>query len=510
MELLIALAVSCTASTTLVRAEDPVVKPSDFSTLANADYPQTLKLTNTLEIPDGPNGMINLPLYCAADFPVRAVRVDVKGLFHEHASDVKMTVRYGSLVARLVGGDVVTNDGLALEGNRGGALTFGEPKEHPHPNSQAGAQSGMYAEVNPVVGRGYDYGFQDPISSNVAFGRPAWQSTTFQHRVATFATDGDVSGVVEDNTIAHTAGHHDPNPWWQVDLGRVQDLGHVRFWNIEPSCNLREVQVVTVTGAVVVEGTFRLRVTLRAGDQGEYIGRSRGMVAFNTTDIRYDAVPMIADEDPRLAKGAYNGSAPGESVQAKLQAAHPWIGAVRVSRGYGTHDRNADPTTVNAADNPYRQQLHQDSPDGKRVTAYSWTVTFGAHQGDIPEMDVVHTDFRTPDPGTAVDDARLGNRDQDNQDANVTVATLTDGAHHSRRGEGWYSKCSDSDFHTRSIKSRLFPCWVMVLSEDIGNMTLFDARLAAAAQPDGYWRRFPITQRETLVALPPGVRGRYV
>ena len=74
------ISISIFASVPVARAEDPVVKPTaDITTLANADFPQTIKLTNSFEIPDGPNGQINLPLYCAADFAVRIAEGEYLG-----------------------------------------------------------------------------------------------------------------------------------------------------------------------------------------------------------------------------------------------------------------------------------------------------------------------------------------------------------------------------------------------------------------------------------------------
>ena len=53
---------------------------------------------------------------------------------------------------------------------------------------------------------------------NVAYKRPAFQSSLWGRYRATNAVDGDWTGRVEHNSCAQTK--RETNPWWGVDLGK--------------------------------------------------------------------------------------------------------------------------------------------------------------------------------------------------------------------------------------------------------------------------------------------------
>lgn len=53
---------------------------------------------------------------------------------------------------------------------------------------------------------------------NIAYRRPAAQSSTFTKYAASNAVDGKRNGKVEENSCSQTK--MDRNPWWRVDLGK--------------------------------------------------------------------------------------------------------------------------------------------------------------------------------------------------------------------------------------------------------------------------------------------------
>jgi hypothetical protein len=73
-------------------------------------------------------------------------------------------------------------------------------------------------------------------STNVARGRPATQSSTLFIGAAA-AVDGNTDGTFGNSSTTHTDNTF--QPWWQVDLGSVQNLGSIRLWNRTDCCGDR-------------------------------------------------------------------------------------------------------------------------------------------------------------------------------------------------------------------------------------------------------------------------------
>ena len=74
-------------------------------------------------------------------------------------------------------------------------------------------------------------------TSNLALGKPATQSSTGFGGLASRGVDGNTSGNWADNSVTHTNNEH--QPWWQVDLGSVQQIGAVKVWNRTDCCSER-------------------------------------------------------------------------------------------------------------------------------------------------------------------------------------------------------------------------------------------------------------------------------
>ncbi len=73
-------------------------------------------------------------------------------------------------------------------------------------------------------------------STNVALGRPATQSSTL-YTTAAAAVDGNTDGSFGNASVTHTSSTF--QPWWQVDLGSVQNLGSIKLWNRTDCCGDR-------------------------------------------------------------------------------------------------------------------------------------------------------------------------------------------------------------------------------------------------------------------------------
>eukprot|EP00949_MAST-11_sp_MAST-11-sp1_P000971 g971.t1 len=67
-------------------------------------------------------------------------------------------------------------------------------------------------------------------SESLCKGKPAKQSSIYNHRGPEIAVDGNLSGEGEENCM-HTL--MDQNAWWEVDLGRNAVINTIKLWNRE-------------------------------------------------------------------------------------------------------------------------------------------------------------------------------------------------------------------------------------------------------------------------------------
>ncbi len=72
---------------------------------------------------------------------------------------------------------------------------------------------------------------------NLAWGKATSQSSTSFGGNSSRGVDGNTNGNWGDNSVTHTNNEH--QPWWQVDLGSVQQIGTVRLWNRTDCCSDR-------------------------------------------------------------------------------------------------------------------------------------------------------------------------------------------------------------------------------------------------------------------------------
>ncbi|SDU75777.1 glycosyl hydrolase family 95 catalytic domain-containing protein [Jiangella alkaliphila] len=72
------------------------------------------------------------------------------------------------------------------------------------------------------------------LRPNLARAKPATQSTTEAGGVPARAVDGNTSGNWGNGSVTHT--QFQPQQWWQVDLGAVEDIGEIAVWNRTDCC----------------------------------------------------------------------------------------------------------------------------------------------------------------------------------------------------------------------------------------------------------------------------------
>lgn len=103
-----------------------------------------------------------------------------------------------------------------------------------------------YIDANcDCVGTELTCGSPDLILTNVALDKPATQSSVRFGAGAERVVDGNRDGVYSNGSVNHTDNTKDPvtdlreNPWWEVDLEKVEDINSVIVWNRTDCCHGR-------------------------------------------------------------------------------------------------------------------------------------------------------------------------------------------------------------------------------------------------------------------------------
>nr|XP_034316215.1 protein crumbs homolog 1 [Crassostrea gigas] len=112
-----------------------------------------------------------------------------------------------------------------------------------NPCQNGGTCSNSAGSFTCTCAGGFTGALCNEVLPNIALGKPATQSTTFNDNNATYAVDGNRGTDNVENKCTNTAVG-DSNPWWRVDLQAVYNITSVRILNRENmSFLLRDVTV---------------------------------------------------------------------------------------------------------------------------------------------------------------------------------------------------------------------------------------------------------------------------
>ena len=198
------------------------------------------------------------------------------------------------------------------------------------------------AEVQAFVGQ-----------ENVALKGKAKQSTTGYGGVAKLAIDGNTDGdFSKSKSVTHNA-NGDPKPWWEVDLGKEQNLTRLAVWNRTDSglysrLDGFRLQVLSAERQVVWENTFakapkrELVVSLDGAEAGQFAKASASyeqpkFEAFKAIDgnAKKDSGWAIAGGQGRNHYGVFTLKRPiaGGELSIRLLQNYPnhSIGKIRLS-----------------------------------------------------------------------------------------------------------------------------------------------------------------------------------
>jgi hypothetical protein len=441
----------------------PIPNAVDFRKIGNQNKDQLFHLRSNLEIPD--EGEMTVQIDVKDDTIVDHLEVDLRGLYHEHASDLKITLKHISEVHsqptvptnttpiqtedHVKSLEFIDHAECILVNQRQGSKFYGTPDPHPHPNIPTYLPGQEYPEPNRVRGVGYNYLFTDIKAKNIAFNKTAKQSSTKFGGVASKAVDGITNGHYAQGSVTHTAGHKthvvmpgspihavDPEAWWQVDLGSTQPVGGIKLWNRIQEDNVDEIQLIRTHSAGVLTGKFKLSFN--------YSG-----VVYTTDFIYHNAVAKISDE----VQNGLEGNGIGESMQAKLQGVAA-INTVLVER---------------------TRHISVTAPSN--VMAYDWTVTFVSEPGNLNQLAVAQNSLLS-------------------QGGSISTVTIRNG-----NANVWYNY----KYGMALITGRLTPSWVLVLNEDVNASNLTYARSKAL-----WSKRITVDKRETALTIRTPIQARYI
>ncbi|MCJ7622721.1 MAG: discoidin domain-containing protein [Anaerolineaceae bacterium] len=130
---------------------------------------------------------------------------------------------------------------------------------------------------------------------NLAIGKPASQSSTFSHPYS--GAKGAVDGVTNGEFFAASTTHtnYENRPWWQVDLGKVENIQRIKVWNRTDCCWDRLRDFYVLVSDVPFISTDLDTTLLQPGVSGYHISAEAGRpteVAVNRTG-RYVRVQLV-------------------------------------------------------------------------------------------------------------------------------------------------------------------------------------------------------------------------
>ena len=123
------------------------------------------------------------------------------------------------------------------------------------------------------------------------------------------AIDGNTSGNWGDNSVSITTFEH--QPWWQVDLGSVQQIGEIRLWNRTDCCGVRLSNFYVLVSDNPFSSTDLTTTINQSGVSSYYtadpVGVTKEIGVYRSG--RYVRVQLAGDEYLHLAEVEVRGMA---------------------------------------------------------------------------------------------------------------------------------------------------------------------------------------------------------
>ncbi len=178
------------------------------------------------------------------------------------------------------------------------------------------------------------------------------QSSTFQDHTPDRAVDGRLFSSPANGSVATTA--REDNPWWQIDLGRVQPISKVRLWNRTDwlSCTDLATCPNQLDHIYVLISAVDFRTMAEEGDPAGMMARP-DVYTFSLADLA-DALPGVTAADPLGQVTTFltlDGNMPPRPVQGRFVRVQRVLPNAQLSLGevqiFGTNQVDPDRYPVN-------------------------------------------------------------------------------------------------------------------------------------------------------------------
>ncbi|HWO18473.1 MAG TPA: discoidin domain-containing protein [Kofleriaceae bacterium] len=227
--------------------------------------------------------------------------------------------------------------------------------------------------------------------ANLAAGRPASQSSTAHGGIAARAADGNTDGNFANSSVTHT--NLEAQPWWQVDLGGISDIGEVVLYNRTDCCAERlanfDVQLssdgVNWQNAAYVAGQAPAKLVFVGHVSSRFVRvRLRGTGELSLAEVQVKPWNLAAGKltsqsstylgasASRAVDGNTDGNYSSGSVTHTNEEAQPWwqvdLGAV-TDIGQVVLTNRTDCCSERLAD--FDLQVSSDAATWQTVTSFS-------------------------------------------------------------------------------------------------------------------------------------------
>jgi YVTN family beta-propeller protein len=251
-----------------------------------------------------------------------------------------------------------------------------------------------------------------PSTTNLAPGKPATQSSTYEAAVASRAVDGNTLGTYGGGSLTHTASNT-AQDWWQVDLGRSNRIDSLTLWNRTDCCADRLSNFVVFVSATDMAGRSldQLRadpavasrqvgasniastIGIPVGANGRFVRvQLKGQGYLSLAEVQVFGAPILSYRTPQIDTIAAQQTLAGAAVGLVARGSDPDGNTLSfkatglppgVSISAATGVLNGAPTTAGL----YDVTIGVVNDGGfEATTRFAWTVL-----GPIPSVSVFPT-----------------------------------------------------------------------------------------------------------------------
>ena len=182
------------------------------------------------------------------------------------------------------------------------------------------------------------------VTTNLALGKVAEQSSTYGNGQASVAIDGNTNGTSPWSAdLAHT--NNEAQPWWQVDLGAVSNIQQVKLFNRTDCCQgrLRDFHLLTSNQAFSPTASLAELLT-DPNVQDSYIAGAAGVEnVYNIVrEARYVRIQLSGSNILHLAEVQVLGCASENDPCFGVEQANIF-GVEDQTIGFGSYQLSANP-----------------------------------------------------------------------------------------------------------------------------------------------------------------------